>query len=530
MEGQSFKELLEQEEINELKKGKILKGKVFEIYNDGIWVALEKATGDVFVNQENLVKQKENYQIGEDILVKIVKINDAEGFNLASEKEALFQKLMNEIKEGKNYKAIFKNRLKKGYTVLIEGTVTAFLPGSLSLLKSDEKLPDNEVMVKVLSKKGRNIVVSRKDYVEEKTNEAFENYREGMIVEGIVEEVKPFGAFVKLSEYITALLPRSEMSWNDKVEIFDYIKRGQKIRGTIIKLDKEKRRFLISIKQLKENPWENIEERYPIGSVVIGQVKKIFPFGFTVEIGEGIEGLVHESEIFWGHKGKIRDIVEIGDRVEVKILNIDKNGKKINLSYKQAKKDPWEDIEGKYSEGNVVFGTVEKILSNGAIVSLEEGLTGFLHVSELSWNFVDDVANLLKEGEKIKVRIISINKEDRRIRLSLRKVEENPWKRVINEVKVGDVVKGKIHRFVDKGAIVVLEEYQVEAYLPSSKASTDFKDIREIYKIGDEVEAKVLEINLENENERGNMIISVSHLQEEREKEEAYKVMNEINS
>ena len=180
---------------------------------------------------------------------------------------------------------------------------------------------------------------------------------------------------------------------------------------------------------MKDDPWETIEVKYPIDSVVNGTVTKIFPFGFTVEIEEGIEGFVHESQIFWGRRGRIEDVVKVGDVVKVKVLDIDKENRKMNLSYKLAMGDPWENIEEKYNEGRVVKGTVEKILENGAIIKLEEGVTGFLHVSELSWNFIDNISNYLKEGSNVKVKILSVDKDNRKMRLSIRKALENPWKK-----------------------------------------------------------------------------------------------------
>ncbi|HOB15496.1 MAG TPA: S1 RNA-binding domain-containing protein [Defluviitoga sp.] len=512
MEKQSFEELMEDLEIIELKRGKIFEGKVLEIDNDGLWVALEGCPGDVFVTQDELSKSKETYKIEDLITVKILKVNDAEGLHLASEKKAMWEKIFNEIKEGENYKAIFKERVKNGYTVLIEGTVKAFLPGSLSLLRVYDEMPSEEVGVKVIAKNGKNIIVSRKDYVEEKLDDFFNIYKMGMLVEGIIEDVKDFGAFVRLSEYVTAFLPRNEVSWNNKVDLKEFLKKGKKIKAIITNIDQENKKINLSMKLLKNDPWETVEEKYPVGSIVKGVVTKIFPFGFTVEIEEGVEGLVHESQIFWGRRGRIENVVKVGDIVSVKVLEIDKNKRKMNLSYKLALGDPWENIEEKYSEGTIVEGVVEKILENGAIIKVKEGLTGFLHVSELSWNFIDNVNNYLKEGNTVMVKILSIDKDNRKMRLSVRKSTENPWKKVIKEIKPGDIVKGKITRFVDRGAIVLVDDHNVEAYLPSSKASFDSKNVRDIFEIGEEVKVKVLEVNLENENKRGNMVVSIINL------------------
>ncbi len=222
MEKQSFEELMEDLEIIELKKGRIFEGKVFEIDNDGIWVALEGSPGDVFVTQDELLRSKRDYKIGDLITIKITKVNDAEGLHLASEKKAVWQKLFNDIKEGENYKAVFKERVKNGYTVLIEGVVKAFLPGSLSLLKIYEDMPSEEVGVKVISKKRKKYSRIKKRLYWRENRSFFDNYKKGMLVEGIVEEVKDFGAFVRLSDYVTAFLPKNEVSWNSRVDLKEF--------------------------------------------------------------------------------------------------------------------------------------------------------------------------------------------------------------------------------------------------------------------------------------------------------------------
>lgn len=530
MDEKTFEELFQEEEINELKKGKILEGTVFKKDGDGIWVALEGATGDVFVKSEELLKNISEYKTDDKITVKVVQTNDAEGFNTASEKEAKAEKLLDDIKEDSIVNAKFSQRLKKGYGMLINGAVRAFLPGSLSLLRPEDPMPEENVKVQVVSKRGRKLVVSRRDVKEKAIKEVYDEYKEKMVVEGIVESVKDFGAFVKLNEHVTALIPRSEINWDKVNDIHKILSEGDKVKGVIINLDKDSKKISISLKQMKKDPWENIEDEFPIGSIHKGTVTKIFPFGFTVKLDDGVEGLVHESEVFWARKGKISDVVALNDIVEVKILNFNKNNRRMNLSYREAIGNPWDDIEEKYTEGNIVKGTVEKILPNGAIIKLEEGLTGFLHVSELSWNFIDNVEEALKEGDKVKVKILNIDKENKKIKLSIKQATENPWKRVSEEIKVGDTLKGKITRFAGKGAVVLIDDYDVEGFLPGARATEEkVEDIKNELNIGDEVEGKVLNIEFESDKKRGNLIISVYDLIKEKEKNEAIQAMEEIN-
>jgi small subunit ribosomal protein S1 len=530
MSEKTFEELLLEEEVSNLSQGKIFKGYVIKKSHDGIWVDLENTTGDVFVKTEELIKNISEYKLEEVITVKITKINDAEGFNTASEKRAIGEKIFRELNEGDIVNAKFDLRLDKGYGILIEDAVRAFLPGSLSLLKPEDDMPNNSIKMKVISKAGRRIVVSRRDFMEEQINDVYDNFKLNMIVEGVVESIKKFGVFVKLNDYVTALIPASEMSWDRNEKPENLFKEGSKVKGVIINIDKDERKISLSAKELKEDPWINLEQKYLVDSIVKGTVTKIFPFGFTVKLQTGVEGLVHESEVFWIRKGKISDVVSEGDLVEVKILAIDKEKRRLSLSYRQAIGNPWEDIEKNYKEDSIYDGVIEKILPNGAIIKLEEGLTGFLHVSELSWNFIDDINDAIKEEDTYKFKVLSIDKEHHKIKLSLKQAIENPWKKVIEEVKKDSVITGKIFRFTGKGAVVLINNYNVEAFLPGSKASLEkVDDIKNIFNIGDEVTAKVIDIEFENEEKRGNMIISVFDYEKELEKNEAVEEMKKLN-
>ncbi|HOG35013.1 MAG TPA: S1 RNA-binding domain-containing protein [Petrotogaceae bacterium] len=525
-----FEQMLNDNEFNELKKGKVFTGKVFESDTDGIWVALEGSNGDVFVKREDLTRDISEYKSGEEVTVKIVKTNDEEGLNHASEKQGMFDKLRNEIKEGDVVKVIFKAKNLKGYDVFVNGVLKSFLPGSLSGLRQGDAMPKGLVEVKVIGIRGRSITVSRKDLIDEKLNKAYEDLRENMVVEGIVESIKEFGAFVRINDSVTALIPKSEATWDRNMPLETVLKVGSKVRGMIIKVDKENRKISLSLKQLTEDPWIKIEEKYPVDCIVRAVVTQILPFGFTVKLEPGVEGLIHESEIFWVKKGRISDVAKVGDRIEVKVLGVDTQNKKLTLSYKQAIGDPWTDIDDKYSENEIYTGYVEKLLPNGAIIKLEEGISGFAHVSELSWNFVDNPQEALKESEKVKVKVLNIDKENRKIKLSIKQAIDNPWKLVSQEVKKGDTVKGKVLRYQGSGAVVLIDKYDVEAFLSVKNASVEkVESIQTILNPGDEVEAKVLKIDFETEERKGNMNISIVDLLRDRENKETQEVLNQVN-
>ncbi|GAB6189577.1 30S ribosomal protein S1 [Marinitoga arctica] len=509
-----FEKLLSEETEFQIKKGDIIKGEIISISPDGLFVSAEGKPFDVYVGKDYLLKNIKEYKIGDQITVKLLKINESEGQAFGSEKAAKRDEIIDEITEGKIVKGKIKEKVDKGYIVELENVISGFLPGSLSLLNPNEEFPREEMDFLVLKNEKRrrkiNIVVSRRGLVEKYVEEFFNTHHLNMIVEGKVSGIKEFGLFVNINQYVTALAPKSELSWDKKFDHTKEYKIGDKIKGVIVKLDKENKKVSISVKRLKDDPWESIDKKFPVDSVVTGEVVEIFPFGFAIRLDEGIEGLVHESEIFWTGKGRIEDVVKIGDLVKVKVLSVDKNKKKINLSYKQVIGDPWENVDEKIKEGDIVKGHIEKLLPNGIIVKLDNNLTGFSHVSELSWNFVDNVEDLFKEGDIVEAKILHIDKENRKIKLSVKQTKDNPWKRVSNELKKGDTVTGKVLKYVGKGAVILVDDYEVEAFIPKSRIELDENEkIENVLEIGSKVEGEILSIEFENEEQKGSMIVSL---------------------
>ena len=509
-----FEKLLSEETEFQIKKGDIINGEIISISSDGLFVSAEGKPFDVYVGKDYLLNNIKEYKLGDKITVKLLKINEAEGQAFGSEKAAKRDAIIDEIVEGKVVKGKIIEKVAKGYIVELENVINAFLPGSLSMLNPHSDFPREEMDFLVLKNEKRrkriNIVVSRKGLVEKYVEEFFNNHHLNMIVEGKISGIKEFGLFVNLNPYVTALAPKSELSWNKKFDHTKVYNIGDKIKGVIVKLDKENKKVSISVKRLKNDPWEEVEKKFPVDSVVTGEVVDIFPFGFAIKLDEGVEGLVHESEIFWTGKGRIEDIVKVGDLVKVKVISIDKDRKKITLSYKQVLGDPWENIEEKINEGDIVDGQVEKLLPNGIIVKLGNNLTGFSHVSELSWNFVDNVEDLFNEGDKVKVKVLHIDKENRKIKLSVKQTKENPWKRVSNELKTGDKINGKVLKYVGKGAVILVDDYEVEAFIPKSKIDlSENESIESVLKIGSSVEGEILSIEFENEEQKGSMVVSL---------------------
>jgi len=502
------------------KVGEKVLGEVISIREDGLIVDFGgKSEG--WVPESELIKPLKSYRTGLKLELQIIRINDEEGTIVLSERRPKYSEIMREIEEKfEKNEAIFTGRIteqvKGGYRVLVGGVVEAFLPGSHSLIKRGESYPRGEIEFMVINfeRRGRrtNIVVSRRAILDKKIEEFFKEKKVGDIIEGTVERIMQNGIIVRINDVITGFIPGSEISYDPSITPKEVVESRQNIAAKIIKIDSESRRVILSLKALMPDPWESVERKYPVGSTVTGVVKSIHPFGFFVNLEPGVDGLVPYSEVFWGRGRKnLRDVVKVGDIVKVEVINLDKENRKITLSYKKAKGDPWEAVPEKYPVGNVVVGKVAKILPTGAIVEIEDGVSGFVPISEISWNYIEKPEEVLREGGKIKVKILGIDTENRRMRLSVKEATENPWKRVMRELNKGSVIKGKVKKVMKSGALLEVKDYNVDAFLPSSH-------YEEEPKVGEEIEAMVLRVL---EDRRGNrMIVSVKELIERRNYED----------
>jgi len=352
-----------------------------------------------------------------------------------------------------------------------------------------------------------------------------------LLVEGKIESIEEFGLFVDLGA-VTALVPRSEISFERDIDPKKTFRSGQLIKGMVLKSDPERGKITLSIKAMQSDPWKNIEGEYSKGSVVKGIVTRILPFGFVVQIKPGLEGLVHASEIFWTKRRMdIRSVVEENQEVEVEILNLEPEKRKMSLSLKRVKGNPWEEVNERYPVGSIVKAKVAKILPNGLIAELEEGISGFVHVTELSWNFLDSIENSFSIEEEIEVYIMEVNTDQQRIRLSIRKVYEDPWKEIIKTLTKGSPITGKVIRLTNTGAIVLLDNYGVESFLPVSQISVErVEKPEDVLTVGDEIEAQVVRTVYEPEKERRNMVISIKQRLIDDEKDEFKDHMTDDNS
>ncbi|MDI3472942.1 MAG: small subunit ribosomal protein [Thermotogaceae bacterium] len=533
----SMEQILDQIEFSRTPEvGEVVKAKVIQVGDTEVIVDIGgKFEG--FINSQHLLKPIKEYKIGEEIFARVSKVSEDLGRVLLTEKGYYLSKTLREIEKAFNsdqpiVEGEIVDEIKGGYRVLVKDVIEAFLPGSHADFRRNDHPKGKRYKFMIIDfkrgRRGYNVVLSRKAILEKELEDFFDKISEGTVIEGIVENVRNFGAFVNLGP-VTGIIPASEISWDPELRPFDVCKKGQKVKVFVLEIDRPKKKVTLSLKRLTIDPWENVSEKYSVGDIVSGTVKKIFPFGFTVKLEPGIEGMVHISEVFWGSKKRdIREVVSENQTVKVEILSINPEERKISLSFKNAQGNPWEKIEERYKAGDIIEGTVTRILPTGVIVEIEDGVTGFIHISELSWSFVDSVDSIVKNGDRIRVKILSIEPEKKKISLSLKKAQPDPWEKVVEEIKEGSTIKGKVIKISETGAIVNIEKYGVDAFLPASQISVErINKIDEVLKNGDEVEAKVIRLVYKPEEDKRDMVISIRQLILGKEKEEYKKYIQE---
>lgn len=537
-ENLSMEEIFEQMDVSSARKGSRKDAEVFSIQPDGLMVIMDGKL-DGFVPADQLVNELEEYNVGDKIEVMVIKTNEEEGRSTVSEKRVHARQAVSKVekayREGKAIDGKIVSETKAGYNVRLVKTVPAFLPGSESGIRKGDPAPEGTLKFKVIrfkrQRNGINVVVSLRAFQEEAIKAYFETIEVGQELEGTVESIKNFGAFVKLNDNVTALIPASEMSWDPSVRISDLLKPGQTVRTKVIGVDEAEKKISLSLKQMTEDPWSTLKDRYEFDSTVVGTVKNITPFGFFVSLEPGVEGLVHISEVFWGNiKKDLKSVVEVGDEVKVTIKEINEEKRTLSLSYREAMGDPWQNIGDKYKEGDILKAKTAKVLPTGVILELEEYVSGFVPVSEVSWNFVDRIEDVVKEGDEIEVKILSIDSVNRRMRLSIKQAYSDPWEKVSAELSVGDHVTGTVTRLTKSGAIVLIDSYGVEAFLPVSQVSLErTENIEDSVQVGRHDQFKIIRLVYDPDNDTRNMVVSIRQLIKDKEAAETDKALKDLN-
>jgi small subunit ribosomal protein S1 len=503
-----FDQFLEMYEttLHDIQEGQIIKGKVMGVTKEDVIV-------DVGFKSEGIIPISEfpeplNIKVGDEIEVFLDAIEDQDGQLVLSKQKADFMRVWDNVKEshekGELIEGKIMRRIKGGMVVDLMG-VDAFLPGSQIALKqipNFDALLGQTLQLKVikLNKARRNIVVSRRIVLEEERGRQREKLltevQPGQIREGVVKNITDFGVFIDLGG-VDGLLHITDMSWGRISHPSELVALGDKINVKILNFDKSAGRISLGLKQLTPYPWENIEERHPVGKRIKGKVVSITDYGAFVELERGVEGLIHISEMSWTqHIKHPSKLMGIGDVVEAVVLSVNKENEKISLGIKQLEPNPWENIEAKYKVGSRASGRVRNLTAFGAFLELEEGIDGLIHISDMSWTKrIQHPSELIKKGERVEVEVLSVDKENRRISLGLKQLHEDPWPELSRKFSVNKETTGKILRLLDRGVVVDLGN-NVEGFVPTHHlGKTEITRPIDAFSEGDEIPLKVIEFD-----------------------------------
>ena len=495
----------------------IVDGRVIRIDDDRVLVDVGfKSEGTIPISEWE--EEEDKPEIGSTIKVLVEEVEDATGttedpYGMISlskrkaEKIIAWQEMMKTIHEGQVVTGTCTRKIKGG--LLVDIGVNVFLPASQVDIRRPHDIGEyigRVVQCEVLKidEARRNIVVSRRSLIEKQRQEDREQLlRElevGQVRTGVVKNIAEFGAFVDLGG-IDGLLHITDMSHGRIGHPSELVSIDQEIEVMILNIDYEKEKIALGMKQMTPSPWDNVEDKYDVNSQVTGKVVNVMSYGAFVKLEEGIEGLVHISEMSWTKRiSHPNELVQIGDEIEVVVLGIDKEKQEISLGMKQTQKNPWEDVADRYPEGAMVKGRVRNLTNYGAFIELEEGIDGLLHVSDMSWTRkISHPNEMLEKGQEVECRVLSVDQDRRRIALGLKQLEEDPWVNDIpNRYQPGELVKGNVTKITNFGVFVGLEDGLEGLLHISELADHKVENPEEIVKVGDEIEVKILRVDTDD--------------------------------
>ncbi|HBT7014283.1 TPA: 30S ribosomal protein S1 [Klebsiella pneumoniae] len=533
---ESFAQLFEEslKEI-ETRPGSIVRGVVVAIDKDVVLVdAGLKSESAIPAEQFKNAQGELEIQVGDEVDVALDAVEDGFGETLLSREKAKRHEawitLEKAYEDAETVTGVINGKVKGGFTVELNG-IRAFLPGSLvdvRPVRDTLHLEGKELEFKVikLDQKRNNVVVSRRAVIESENSaerdQLLENLQEGMEVKGIVKNLTDYGAFVDLGG-VDGLLHITDMAWKRVKHPSEIVNVGDEITVKVLKFDRERTRVSLGLKQLGEDPWVAIAKRYPEGTKLTGRVTNLTDYGCFVEIEEGVEGLVHVSEMDWTNKNiHPSKVVNVGDVVEVMVLDIDEERRRISQSLKQCKSNPWQQFAETHNKGDRVEGKIKSITDFGIFIGLDGGIDGLVHLSDISWNVAgEEAVREYKKGDEIAAVVLQVDAERERISLGVKQLAEDPFNNYVALNKKGAIVVGKVTAVDAKGATVELAD-GVEGYLRASEASRDrVEDATLVLSVGDEVEAKFTGVD------RKNRVVSLSvRAKDEAEEKDAIATVN----
>jgi len=492
--------------LKDFKEEVVIEGIIRQVNDLEVFVDVKGKSEGIIPREE--FKEGEAIYVGSKIEVYIDKFENDDGRLVLSKQKADFLRIWKQVYEayerGDIVRGALSRRIKGGVEVDLFG-IPAFLPGSQIDLR---QIPDINVMIgqefdlKIIkiNKDRRNIVVSRRVVLEEERNKqrgnVLDTLEKNQVRKGIVKNITEFGAFIDLGG-VDGLLHITDMSYKRINDPREVVQLGQEIEVVILDYNDKKERISLGIKQLHPHPWKDVADRYPEGTKVKGKIVSVTDYGAFVELESGLEGLIHVSEMSWSaHLQHPNKLFTVGQEVEAVVLKVEAENERISLGTKQLEADPWESIESELLPGAKVTGEVRSIATFGAFVEIKEGVDGLIHVSDMSWTKkIEHPSEIIKKGDKVECVVLAVDSERRRISLSMKHLEDDPWDSVENDFQVGAEIKGKIIRLIDRGAVIELSR-GFEGLVPVSKLGTDYIKVpAEAFKMGDEVPAVVTELN-----------------------------------
>ncbi|MCH2060907.1 MAG: 30S ribosomal protein S1 [Verrucomicrobiales bacterium] len=515
--------------FREFREGSIVLGRILEIQPQVVLVDIGyKSEGAIPVSEF----EDEEFAVGDEIEVLLERLENDEGMIVLSKEKAAHKQNWDKIAKVFHDGGLVKGKVKavvKGGLMVNVG-VEAFLPGSQIDIIPPKDLTEYvgnvyDFKIVKLNDERKNVVLSRREVIEAERSLERQKFLEevtvGDTVEGMVKNLTDFGAFVDLKG-MDGLLHITDMSWGRINHPSEMLTIAQMVTVQILEVDKEKERVSLGLKQLTPNPWEDIEAKFPVGGHVKGRITKLVPYGAFVEVAEGVEGLIHVSELSWTKRiTRPSDILEMGQELEAVVLGINKEEQKISLGVRQLEPNPWDEVETRYPIGSTIKGDVRNLTPYGAFIELEDGIDGMVHVSDLSWTRkINHPSEILKKGDELEAVVLEIDKENQRISLGVKQLETDPWEEIGGKFNVGDLVKGTVAKIATFGAFVQLEG-DVDGLVHISQLSEEHvTKVKDVINIGDEVEARVIKVD-KAERRIGLSIKAASYSEDELKKETA---------
>jgi len=523
-----MEELLKDSTVDTLEEGSIIKGTIIEIRPTEVVV-------DIGGKSEGIVPAHEfvdpsELQVGSEIEVFLEKLEDRDGnpvisFDKAEQKKN-WEKIVDNCEEGSVIQGRVRSKVKGGLIVSIG--VDSFMPASQIDIQPPKNLDQYvgqtyDFKVIKINTDRKNIVVSRRELIEEqrmeKRRQLLEEVKPGDTRRGQVKNITDYGAFVDL-DGLDGLLHITDMSWGRIQHPSEMVKQGEEIEVMIIEIDRDRERVSLGLKQLQDNPWERIEEKYPVGGTVHGKVVNLVPYGAFVEIEEGVEGLVHVTELSWTKRiSKPSEVLRIGEEIDAVVLGIQKEEQKISLGTRQLETNPWEMARHNYPVGARVRGQVRNLTTYGAFVELEEGIDGMVHVSDMSWTRkVNHPSEMVKKGDEVDAIVLDVDADSQRISLGMKQLTNDPWDEIETHFKIGDMVVGKVSKVTSYGAFIELEN-DIDGLVHISQISEErVEKTKDVLNEGDEVTARVIKID-KDERRIGLSIKAANYSEDELAKE-----------